>query len=107
PTLAAYVSTGLSKKSVVVAISESGLTRDTVQSLHKAKVAGAMTAAITNHKDAPISKWADILLLTSAVKAPLTGSKLTVAFTHLIAIETLVAILTDKLGLLHVEAAGP
>ena len=103
PTLAAYVSSGLSKKAVVIAISESGLTKDTVRSLRMAKVAGATTAAITNHKDAPISRWADILLLTSAVKSPLTGSKLTVAFTHLIAIETLVAILTDKLGLLHIE----
>ena len=103
PTLAAYVSSGLSKEAVVIAISESGLTKDTVRSLHVAKVAGATTAAITNHKDAPISRWADILLLTSAVRSPLTGSKLTVAFTHLIAIETLVAILTDKLGLLHIE----
>ncbi|QRM32379.1 MurR/RpiR family transcriptional regulator [Microvirga sp. VF16] len=106
PTLAAYVSTGLSHDAVVIAISESGLTKDTVQSLRMAKVAGATTAAITNHKDAPISKWADVLILTSAVRSPLTGSKLTIAFTHLMAIETLVAILTDKLGLLHIEADG-
>jgi DNA-binding MurR/RpiR family transcriptional regulator len=103
PTYAAYVSTGLDRRSVVIAISESGMTRDTVNALKRAKSIGTVTAVITNRKDGPIIRYADHVLLTFGVRSPLTGSKLTVAYTHLMAIETLVAALTLRLGLLDMQ----
>lgn len=101
PTYAAYVATGLGADCVAIAISESGMTQDTLTALRTAKAAGAVTGVVTNRRDSPIVKYADEVLLTSVVRSPLTGSKLTVGFTHLIAIETLVAALTMRLGLLE------
>ena len=46
-------------------ISYSGESKDTVDSLRKAKKAGARTIAVTNFKDAAISRYADILICTS------------------------------------------
>ena len=50
---------------VAVGISYSGESKDTVDSLRKAKKAGARTIAVTNFKDAAISRYADILICTS------------------------------------------
>ncbi|OUN33825.1 MurR/RpiR family transcriptional regulator [Lachnoclostridium sp. An76] len=50
---------------VAVGISYSGESKDTVDSLRTAKKAGARTIAVTNFKDAAISRYADILICTS------------------------------------------
>jgi DNA-binding MurR/RpiR family transcriptional regulator len=100
PTLAAQLASGLGASSVAIAISESGLTADTVDALRCAKAAGATTAVITHEPNAPICKHADELLLTSGLQSPLTGSKSTIAFTHLLVVEVLVSVLTVRLGLL-------
>lgn len=42
-----------------------GESKDTVDSLRTAKKAGARTIAVTNFKDAAISRYADILICTS------------------------------------------
>ena len=46
-------------------ISYSGESKDTVDVMKTAKKAGATTIAITNFKDSPISRYADILICTS------------------------------------------
>ena len=99
-TYAAYVSSGLGPGSVAIAISESGMTPDTVEALRRAKAAGAMTAVITHRRDGPIVKYADEVLLTSGIESPVTGAKSIIAFTNLIAIEVLASVLTYKLDLL-------
>ena len=55
----------LTSEDVAVGISYSGESKDTVDSLRKAKKAGARTIAVTNFKDAAISRYADILICTS------------------------------------------
>ena len=50
---------------VAVGISYSGESKDTGDSLRTAKKAGARTIAVTNFKDAAISRYADILICTS------------------------------------------
>lgn len=55
----------LTPEDVAVGISYSGESKDTVDSLRKAKKAGARTIAVTNFKDAAISRYADILICTS------------------------------------------
>ncbi|MET4620934.1 DNA-binding MurR/RpiR family transcriptional regulator [Arthrobacter sp. 2762] len=55
---------------VVVAISHSGTTMDTVEFLRIAKTAGATAIVITNHADSPLGREADILLSTAARETP-------------------------------------
>lgn len=55
----------LTPEDVAVGISYSGESKDTVDSLRRAKKAGACTIAVTNFKDAAISRYADILICTS------------------------------------------
>ncbi|MFQ3452395.1 MurR/RpiR family transcriptional regulator [Bradyrhizobium sp. UFLA01-814] len=100
-TYAAYVASGLGQTSVAIAISESGMTEETVEALRRAKAAGAFTAVITHRHDGPIVKYADEVLLTAGVNSPLTEAKSVIAFTNLIAIEVLASMLTIKLGLLR------
>ncbi|MCG8548222.1 MAG: MurR/RpiR family transcriptional regulator [Alphaproteobacteria bacterium] len=103
PTLATQLSTGLGPDSVAIAVSESGLTEDVMESLRRAHAAGATTAVITHRRDAPIAKYADEVLLTAAAESPLTGSKTIIAFTHLMMIELLASAVTVRMGLLEVE----
>lgn len=97
PVYAAYVAGGLGPSSVAIAISESGMTTDTVESLRRAKAAGARTAVITHRKDGPIVKYADEVLSTASIESPVTGSKSIIAFTNLLVVEMLASVLTLKL----------
>ncbi len=91
PTLAAEVAHGLDSSSVAIAISESGLTAETVNALRRAQASGAFTAAITSRAESPLVASADVVLLAASVESPLTGGALTLAFTHLFVIEVLVS----------------
>lgn len=73
----AMSATTLSEKDVAIGISFSGSTRDTVHSLEIAKKAGAKVICITNHARSPITKYADIVLLTSIKETPLRSGALT------------------------------
>lgn len=55
----------LTDKDVLIGISYSGSSRSTVEVMHIGKKAGAKTIAITNFEDAPISKYADVVICTS------------------------------------------
>ncbi|MCC8944224.1 MurR/RpiR family transcriptional regulator [Bradyrhizobium sp. Arg62] len=100
-TYAASVASGLGPTSVAIAVSETGMTEETVEALRRAKAAGAFTAVITHRYDGPIVKYADEVLLTAPVTSPLTEAKSVIAFTNLMAIEVLASMLTIKLGLLR------
>jgi len=56
----------LTPHDAVLAISHSGRTRDPVETLAVAKKAGARTIAITSNPRAPITKHAEVVLLTSS-----------------------------------------
>ena len=51
---------------VVVALSHSGSTIDTIEFLSIARAAGATTIAITNHDRSPLAEQADVVLTTAA-----------------------------------------
>lgn len=66
PHLALTSAAVLQQGDVAVAISHTGTTVDTVDTLRVAQQRGATTIAITNFVGSPIAEWADILLLTAA-----------------------------------------
>ena len=55
----------LTGEDVAVGISYSGASKDTVDAVRTAKRSGATTIVITNFRDSPISRYADILICTS------------------------------------------
>ncbi|SCI35274.1 MurPQ operon repressor [uncultured Eubacterium sp.] len=55
----------LTSEDVAIGISYSGCSEDTVKAMKSAKKSGATTIAVTNFKDAVISKYADLLICTS------------------------------------------
>lgn len=59
---------GLRKGDVAIGISHSGKTKETVEALRKARMAGATTICITNHEASGITDAADIKLLTAATE---------------------------------------
>ncbi len=66
----------LSKKDLVVGISHSGSTKDVVDSCKIASEAGATVICITGHNKSPITKVADIKLLTATNEGPLGSGAL-------------------------------
>ena len=55
----------LTEEDVVIGISYSGQSKDTVDVMKTAKKAGAQTICITNFKESKISKWSDVVLCSS------------------------------------------
>lgn len=66
----------LQKGDVVLGISNSGSTRDTLEALEAAKEAGATTICLTRHARSPITRVADIVLLAAARSRMLDGIEL-------------------------------
>jgi len=89
PHIQAMSASLLDKKDVVLAISFSGSTRDTVNTVEVAKKAGATVICITNHSKSPIAKLADIVLLSSVRETPLQSGALSSKIAHLHIIDLL------------------
>lgn len=75
---------------VVIGISTSGSTKDLVDAIEIAKENKAFIICLTNHIKSPITKLADVVLLTSAKESPLRGG----AFSSLISQMHVLDILT-------------
>ncbi|MGE5508602.1 MAG: MurR/RpiR family transcriptional regulator [Chitinophagales bacterium] len=58
---------------VAIGISYSGATRETVDSLTTAKKTGAATIAVTNYQGSPLTKAADLVLLTASQETTTKG----------------------------------
>lgn len=92
----------LDSRTLVVAVSQSGETRDTLAAVAKAKEAGARTLAICNVPHSTLSREADQVLYTQA--GPEIGVASTKAFTSQLVVEFLLAL---RMGLErgHLSAA--
>ena len=66
PHIALTSATLLAKKDVAIAISHSGATSETIESLAAARARGATTVAVTNFPLSPLATAADIVLTTAA-----------------------------------------
>jgi len=89
PHLGAMSAALLRKGDVAIGFSHSGSTRDTVDILSQAKAAGAFTIAVTAMARSPITKPADVVLLSSSKDTPLQGGSLAAKITQLFIIDLL------------------
>ena len=88
----------LRKGDVAIGISHSGSTNDVVEALRSAHKAGASTIAITNYSPSPITKHADIVLLTAAPESAFGGEVLTSRIAQLCVIDVLSVSVAITLG---------
>jgi DNA-binding MurR/RpiR family transcriptional regulator len=96
--LQALSGAGLHEGDLAIGISHSGSTRDVVDALTLAHEAGATTAAITNYSPSPITKSADIVLLTASWETPFAGESLGSAISQLYTLDVFSAAIAIQLG---------
>lgn len=77
------------EKTVVIAISLSGSTKDIVDAVKKAKENHSTVIAITNYTKSALTKLADIVLLTSGKENPLDGGSMVAKVSQLFVIDML------------------
>lgn len=98
PHLQAMSAATLTSKDVAIGISYSGATKDTIDSLKIAKNAGAKTICITNFARSPITKVADIVLLTASPESPLASGAIRSIIAQLHILDLLFTGVAMKLG---------
>ncbi len=96
--LQAMGASALSPEDVAIGISHSGSTRDVLDALTIARENGARVIAITNFSPCPITRVADVVLLTAATDTPLGGEVLTSRIAQLCVIDVLSAAVAIRLG---------
>jgi len=79
----------LTREDVVIAISDSGRTKELIESLKIVKHTMAKIIAITSNLGSPITKLVDITLLTSSEETPFRGSALASRMAQLAVIDVL------------------
>ncbi|MEJ6950466.1 MurR/RpiR family transcriptional regulator [Natronospora cellulosivora (SeqCode)] len=87
----------IDSNSLVIGISHSGSTTDTVDALRIAHESGARTICITDHVKSPIVEFSDLLLCTYAREDPLGISQGRSSASQIYVIETLIAALYPQL----------
>ncbi|MBO8161417.1 MAG: MurR/RpiR family transcriptional regulator [Thermosipho sp. (in: Bacteria)] len=93
PHMQAILAANMTSKDLAIGISQSGSTKDTVDSLAVAKEHGAMTVAITDHKNSPIAKYSSIIIETFSSDNPIKNSAGRSVLAQIYAIEILTGIL--------------
>lgn len=89
-------SNSLDSNSVIIAISLTGSTKDIVDAVLNGRKHGAKVIAITNYMESPLTKYADIVLLTSAKENPLDSGLLVSKVSQLLIIDLLCTGITLK-----------
>jgi DNA-binding MurR/RpiR family transcriptional regulator len=79
----------LPPNSVAFAISHSGRTRETLNALRCARNTGAFCILLSSHAHTPLSKFADVSLITSARETAFRNAALTSRIAHLSVIDAL------------------
>ena len=89
PHLAAMAAAVYPAEGVVIGISRSGTTLDTVHTLEVAKAHGCKTVAITHRGKSPLTRLADVTLFSASAEGPLSGGDLTSKVGQLLVIDVL------------------
>ncbi|WP_232735690.1 MurR/RpiR family transcriptional regulator [Alteribacter populi] len=87
----------MNDQSIVIAISLTGSTKDTVDAVKHAKENNAKVIAITNYTNSPLTKYSDHVLLTSAKENPLDSGSLVSKVSQLFIIDLLCTGITMKI----------
>lgn len=86
----------MTKDTVVIAISLTGSTKDIVDAVSASKESGATVVALTSYVKSPLTKFADLILLSSAKESPLDSGSLVSKISQLFLIDLICTGLTMK-----------
>lgn len=86
----------MTKDTVVIAVSLTGSTKDIVDAVSASKASGATVIALTSYTKSPLTKFADIVLLSSAKESPLDSGSLVSKISQLFLIDLICTGLTMK-----------
>lgn len=80
--------------SVVIGVSHTGRSRETLSAMKKARSQGAHTISITSYLNSPITRYSDISLVTSAAENNVIHEAITSRITHLSLLDSLYTFIT-------------
>lgn len=86
----------MTENTVVIAISLTGSTKDIVDAVSASKDSGATIIALTSYTKSPLTKFADLVLLSSAKESPLDSGSLVSKISQLFLIDLICTGLTMK-----------
>ncbi len=95
--LAAMAAATLPAEAVVIALTRSGSTLDTVKVLELARTRGVNTLLVTERVKSPATAVADVVLYTSSSESPLTGGSISSKIGQLLVLDALFAELLERL----------
>ena len=95
--LAAMATATLPPETVLIALTRSGSTLDTVKVLELARARGVTTLLITERVKSPATAVADIILYTASSESPLTGGSIVSKMGQLLILDALFAELLGRL----------
>lgn len=98
PLLAGIASSQLQENDVVVAISNSGRTREVLSVGESAHSVGAKVIGLTSHTDSPLARLSDVVLLSVSIEAQNYREPATARLVQLIIGDCLVDSLTHRMG---------
>ena len=96
--LQAMAAVSLTERDVAIGISHSGSTCDIVDALGAARKTGAVTMAVTNFSPSPITKTADMVLMTAAPESAFGGEVLASRIAQLCVMDVLSVTVAITLG---------
>ena len=96
PHLAAVAISAAPRGGVIIGLSSSGSTIDTVQHLKLAHSQGHYTVAVTHRARSPVTRHASAVLFTSTQEDPLTGSTLGTLTSQALVLEMLYGAVLDR-----------
>jgi len=89
PHISAVSASTLSNRDVLIGVTRSGSTIDTVQNLKVAAKGGAFTVAVTHRATSPITQFAREILYTASPESPLAGGALSSFSSQILLLEVL------------------
>jgi RpiR family carbohydrate utilization transcriptional regulator len=94
--LAAMAAATLPQGAVMLGITRSGSTIDTVQALRLARERGATTVLVTQRAKSPAAPYADVVLTSASSESPLTGGSIPSKMGQLLLLDVLYAALLRR-----------
>ncbi len=97
PHVSAVSASTLSSRDVLIGVTRSGSTIDTVQNLKVAARGGAFTVAVTHRATSPITQFAREILYTASPESPLAGGALSSFTSQILLLEVLYLEIVSRL----------
>lgn len=86
----------LDKESLVIAVSSSGRTKDIIDAVKAAKANGVQVVCITEHKNSPLAKLSDEVLIACASGRSLSGNASEVSLSQKVLSDTICAYIRSR-----------